>query len=45
MTLADNLEGVDYGRPAPASRRPGVRTYMRDTSAFSSLGGYQPSIL
>ena len=44
VTLGDNLEGVDVGGDgaAPATA-PGVRIYMRDTSAFSSLGGYQPS--
>ena len=30
-------------RDAPGVTAPGVRTYMRDTHAFSSLGGYQPS--
>jgi putative ABC transport system permease protein len=43
VTLGDTLEGVDYGGDAPGVTAPGVRTYMRDTSAFSSLGGYQPS--
>ena len=28
---------------APGVTAPGVRIYMRDTHAFSSLGGYQPS--
>jgi putative ABC transport system permease protein len=44
VTLGDHLEGVDQGidGAAPATA-PGVRTYMRDTNAFSSLGGYQPS--
>ena len=27
----------------PESAAPGVRIYMRDTRAFSGLGGYQPS--
>jgi putative ABC transport system permease protein len=43
VTLGDNLEGVDPGDGAAPATAPGVRTYMRDTSAFSSLGGYQPS--
>lgn len=43
VTLADTIEGVDYGGDAPGVTAPGVRTYMRDTSAFSNLGGYQPS--
>jgi putative ABC transport system permease protein len=43
VTLGDNLEGVDAGDGAAPATAPGVRTYMRDTSAFSSLGGYQPS--
>ena len=43
MTLADIIEGVDYGGDAPGVTAPGVRTYMRDTGAFSALGGYQPS--
>jgi putative ABC transport system permease protein len=43
VTLGDNLEGVDAGSGAAPATAPGVRTYMRDTTAFSSLGGYQPS--
>ncbi|MFC5864704.1 ABC transporter permease [Acidicapsa dinghuensis] len=43
VTLADIIEGVDYGGDAPGVTAPGVRTYMRDTSSFSGLGGYQPS--
>ena len=43
MTLGDNLEGVDTGPGAAPATAPGVRIYMRDTTAFSSLGGYQPS--
>src|SRR5580692_7285534 len=43
VTLGDILEGVHYGAEAPGVTAPGVRTYMRDTHAFSSLGGYQPS--
>jgi hypothetical protein len=43
VTLGDILEGVQYGADAPGVTAPGVRTYMRDTRAFSSLGGYQPS--
>jgi putative ABC transport system permease protein len=44
VALADIVEGVDYGGDTPGVTAPGVRTYMRDTSAFSSLGGYQSSI-
>lgn len=40
-TLGDIVEGADYGADAPTVTAPGVRTYMRDTRAFSSLGGYQ----
>jgi putative ABC transport system permease protein len=43
VTLGDIIEGVDYGADAPAVTASGVRTYMRDTRAFSSLGGYQSS--
>ena len=43
VTLGDVIEGVDYGGGAPAVTAPGVRTYIRDTRSFSSLGGYQPS--
>jgi putative ABC transport system permease protein len=43
VTLGDTLEGVDYGDDAPGVTAPGVRTYTRDTHAFSSLGGYTPS--
>ncbi len=39
-TLGDMLEGVNYGGDTPGVTAPGVRTYMRDTRAFSSLGGY-----
>ena len=41
VTLGDVLEGVKYGAEAPLVTAFGVRTYMRDTHAFSSLGGYQ----
>jgi len=41
VTLGDVLEGVKYGAEAPPVTAFGVRTYMRDTHAFSSLGGYQ----
>jgi hypothetical protein len=37
------VEGVDYGGDPPGVTAPGTRIYMRDTSAFSSLGSYQPS--
>jgi predicted permease len=43
VTLGDILEGVHYGGDAPGVTAPGVRIYMRDTHAFSSLGGYQTS--
>jgi len=43
VTLGDTLEGVDYGDYAPGVTAPGVGTYIRDTHAFSSLGGYTPS--
>jgi putative ABC transport system permease protein len=43
VTLGDILEGVDYGTDAPGVTAPGVRTYIRDTHAFTSLGGYTPS--
>jgi len=43
VTLGDVLEGVHYGGDAPGVTAPGVRIYMRDTHAFSSLGGYQTS--
>jgi predicted permease len=43
VTLSDIVEGVDYGGDIPGVTAPGVRTYMRDTSAFSGLGGYQAS--
>src|ERR1700678_1596875 len=42
VVLADIVEGVDYGGDTPGVTAPGVRIYMRDTTAFSSLGGYQP---
>src|SRR5271163_1440105 len=42
VTLGDRLEGVKYGDDgAPGVTAPGVRIYMRETHAFSSLGGYQ----
>jgi hypothetical protein len=44
VTLGDVLRGVQYtDGDAPGVTAPGVRTYMRDTRAFSSLGGYQGS--
>ena len=43
VTLGDNLEGVDPGTGAAPATAPGVRIYIRDTTAFSSLGGYGPS--
>jgi putative ABC transport system permease protein len=41
--LADIVEGADYGGDTPGVTAPGVRIYMRDTTAFSNLGSYQPS--
>jgi predicted permease len=43
VLLADIVEGVNYGGDTPGVTGPGVRIYMRDTSAFSGLGSYQPS--
>ena len=43
VALADIVEGVDYGGDTPGVTAPGTRIYMRDTSAFSSLGSYQPT--
>jgi predicted permease len=43
VTMGDKLEGVTYGADAPGVTAPGVRTYMRDTHAFSSLGAYTPA--
>jgi putative ABC transport system permease protein len=43
VTLGDRLEGVKYGADAPGVTAPGIRIYMHDTRAFSSLGGYQSS--
>jgi predicted permease len=40
VTVGDILEGVHYGAEAPGVTPPGMRIYMRDTHAFSSLGGY-----
>ncbi len=43
VALGDILEGVDYGTDAPGVTAPGVQIYIRDTHAFSSMGGYTPS--
>jgi putative ABC transport system permease protein len=43
VTLGDRLEGVEYGADAPGVTPNGIRIYMRDTHAFSNLGGYQAS--
>ena len=40
VTLGDILEGVKYESGTPGVTAPGVRTYMRDTHAFSDLGAY-----
>ena len=42
-TLGDRLEGVEYGADSPGVTPNGIRIYMRDTRAFSNLGGYQIS--
>jgi hypothetical protein len=42
-TLGDRLEGVEYGADAPGVTPHGIRIYMRNTRAFSNLGGYQAS--
>jgi hypothetical protein len=43
VALADVVEGVDYRDDQPGVTAPGTRVYMRDATAFSSLGSYQPS--
>jgi putative ABC transport system permease protein len=43
VTLGDTIQGVDYGDDTPGVTAPGVRTYVRDTHVFSSLGGYTPA--
>ena len=44
VTLGDHIEGVDdYGDGAPGVTAPGVKTYIRDTHAFTSIGGYTPA--
>ena len=44
VAMGDRLEGVDLsGDDNPGVTAPGVRTYMRDTHAFASLGGYTPA--
>jgi predicted permease len=40
-TLGDIIEGVPYDGEAPGVTAPGVRTYIRDTHAFTGLGGYR----
>ncbi|MDR3774564.1 MAG: ABC transporter permease, partial [Terracidiphilus sp.] len=40
VTLGDRLEGVDFGGDSPGVTAPGVKAYIRDTHAFSHLGGY-----
>jgi predicted permease len=40
VTLGDRLEGVEYDNDSSGVTAPGVRIYARDTTAFSSLGGY-----
>jgi predicted permease len=42
VVLGDKLEGVNYDvGEMPYVTAPGLRTYMRDTHGFASLGGYQ----
>jgi putative ABC transport system permease protein len=42
VILGDRLEGVHFsGGDAPGVTAPGVRAYIRDTHAFSGLGGYR----
>ncbi len=43
VTLGDIVEGAQYGAETPGVTAPGVRTYIRDTRAFSNLGGYRTS--
>lgn len=43
VILGDRLEGVKDGGEPPYATAPGVRTYMRDTHAFSSLGAFRES--
>lgn len=43
VTVGDLLEGVNHGDDAPGVTAPGTRIYMRDTHAFSGLGGFQTS--
>ena len=44
VTLGDRLEGVKNDRPGTHGVTAfGIRAYIRDTHAFSSLGGYQQS--
>ena len=41
VVLGDRLEGVHYNGDAPGVTAPGIQIYMRDTHAFTSLGGYR----
>ena len=44
MVLADVIHGADIGGNDEAGVTiPDIRNYTRDTHAFSSLGGYQPT--
>ena len=40
VMLGDRLEGADNG-DAPYATAPGIRTYVRETHAFTDLGGYR----
>jgi predicted permease len=41
LLLGDIPEGVDIGGGPPNTTAPGVRTYARDTHAFTALGAYR----
>ena len=43
VTLSDTIEGVADDGDAAGVTAPGVRTYIRDTHAFSSMGAYTPA--
>ncbi len=43
VTLSDTIEGVADDGDAAGVTAPGVCTYLRDTHAFSSMGGYTPA--
>jgi putative ABC transport system permease protein len=41
VALGDKLEGVKYGSDTPGVTASGIGIYMRNTHAFSNLGGYR----